>query len=262
MNTKKTVLAGLLTAGTILAGNASAQVSVVNSLAANYTLPAGGATSFNYTVANANDVVVIGLYVDSGTSAINSLTYNGVTPTGSIAAGSGRLSLYYFDNLATGTSAFSLTAAQTAGQSNCGYSIWELGGVDLAAPVAISSPTPSLSGATTITTTAANSFIIDLLGVNNGGNTSVPDADSVLTSIGQLDLNSTIGGGYIGTGSATEAAAGTYNLGWTISGGSPIYVGETALAFAPASTVPEPSTLALAGFSGVAFLLDKRRQRK
>ena len=252
-----TALAALLTAGTVMIGNASAQIWAFNYASADFGL-SGSAFSINYNVANPNDAIVIGLYVDNGNSAINSLTYNSVSPTGSIPAGSGRLSLFYFAKPATGASTFSGTTAQ-ASQSNCGYSIWELAGVDLTAPVATSAPIPSLSGATTITTTAANSFIIDELGLNNGGNPSGPDGDSVLTKIGEVDLASTAGGGYMATGTATGATAGTYNLGWTPSGGS--YVGETALAFAP-TTVPEPSTLALASLSGVAFLLAIRRQKK
>ena len=62
-------------------------------------------------------------------------------------------------------------------------------------------------------------------------------------------MNGAFGGGYIASGSATEAAAGTYNLGWTIPGGG-TYVGETAFAFTPAA-VPEPSTMALAGMGGL-----------
>lgn len=70
-------------------------------------------------------------------------------------------------------------------------------------------------------------------------------------------MNGTFGGGYIASGSVTEAAAGTYNLGWSINAGG-TYVGEVAFGFAPAA-VPEPSTMALAGL-GMAFLVVLRRR--
>ena len=234
MKTKITVLAALLIAAMVLVGNASAQITAFNSASSSFTSPASGAYTINYTVANANDIVVIGFYVDTGNSGVSAVTYHGVSATGSIPAGSGRLSVFYFVNPTPGASTFSATIAQ-ASQPSCAYYIWELSGANLAAPVAISTPSPSLSSATTITTLAANSFIIDLLGVNNGGNPSVPAAGSVLKKIGELDMASTSGGGYMAVGTNTEAAAGAYNLGWTPNGGS--YVGETALAFAPAAAL-------------------------
>lgn len=193
------------------------------------------------------------------------MTLNGATPAGSLPAGSGRLSYYYFDNPATGAATFSATTT-AASQLNCAYSIWELAGVDLTAPVATSTPAPFLNGNTTITTSAANSFIMDVLTVNNGGDPSVPDGNSVLTKLGDIDMNSGSGGGYMAFGSATEATAGTYNLGWTqdssLSGGNlGSYVGESAFGFAPFG-VPEPSTLALGVFSGLGFLLALSRRTK
>lgn len=252
-NTK--ILAAVLATGVALAGNASAQITAANVAANSFSTDGGGLFSISYSVANPNDVLVVGLYVDNGNSAISSLTFNGANPYGSVAAGSGRLSLFYFDNPTVGTFNFSGTAAQ-AGQGNCGYIIWELSGVDLSLGVATSSPTPSLNGSTTITTTAANSFIIDFLGVNGAGYQSTPDGDSVLTKTAEVDMNGIFGGGYIASGSVTEAAAGTYNLGWTIPGGT--YVGETALAFAP-TAVPEPSTFALAGIGLAGLLIFRRR---
>lgn len=254
------ILAALLTTGMALAGNASAQITAGNLAANSFSTDGVGAFSINnYTVANANDVLVVGLYVDNGNSAISSFTYNGIGASGSFLASSGngsRLSAYYFLNPSVGTFNFSGTAAQ-ASQGNCGYIIWELSGVDLTAPVAISSPTPSLNGSTTITTTAANSFIIDMLGVNNGGWPSTPDGDSVFTKTAEVDMNGGFGGGYIASGSVTEALAGTYNLGWSNPSGT--QAGEVAFAFAPAA-VPEPSTMALAGMGSLALLFAMRRR--
>ena len=240
-------LAVLLIAVTALAGNASAEITIGGSLSGSF----GGGAGFTipYTVANANDVLVVGLYIDNNDSAISSFNFNGLNPNGSFLASSGngsRLSAYYFMNPTVGTFNFSGTSIA---QGNSGYMIWELSGVDLTAPVALSSPTPSLNGGTTITTTLDNSLILDISTVNNGGSPSIPDADSVLTKIGEVDMNALFGGGYMSTGTSTQATPGTYNLGWTTSA-SPAgsQAGEVAFAFAPIA-VPEPCTLSLVGLS-------------
>ena len=223
-------LAALLTAGTALAGSASAQITAFNSASSSFTSPSSGPYTINYTVANSNDVVVIGFYIDTGNSVVNSLTYHGVAPSHTNVVS--RLTLYYFTNPPAGASSFSASIA-AQGQLNCAYQIREFSGVDLTVPIATSTGT---DGTTKITTTAANSFIFDVLSVNNGGNPSVPASGSVLIKDGQLDMNSSSGGGYTATGTNTESTAGTYQLGWSIpSGGN---YGEAALAFSPIVSAP------------------------
>lgn len=225
-------LAALLTAGTALAGSASAQITAFNSASSSFTSPSSGPYTINYTVANSNDVVVIGFYIDTGNSVVNSLTYHGVAPSHTNVVS--RLTLYYFTNPPAGASSFSASIA-AQGQLNCAYQIREFSGVDLTVPIATSTGT---DGTTKITTTAANSFIFDVLSVNNGGNPSVPASGSVLIKDGQLDMNSSSGGGYTATGTNTESTAGTYQLGWSIpSGGN---YGEAALAFSPIVSAPQP----------------------
>ena len=229
MKTKMKALAALLIAGIALVGNASAQITAFNAASASFTSPASGNYTINYTVANANDVVVIGFYIDTGSSAVNSLTYNGLTPSHTNVVS--RLTLYYFTNPPVGASTFSASIA-AQGQGNCAYQIREFSGVNLSAPVVSVTGT---DGNAQITTTAANSFIFDVLSVNNGGNPSVPDSDSVLTKDGELDMNSGSGGGYTATGTNIASVTGTYNLGWTTTGGG--NYGEAALAFAPVGAV-------------------------
>lgn len=229
MKTKLKMLAALLTAGILLAVNASAQITAFNSASSGFTSPASGPYTINYTVANTNDVVVIGIYIDNGNATINSLTYHGVTPSGSVTVA--RLTCYYFTNPPAGASTFSASIAQ-ASQANCGYQIWELSGVNLAVPVASATGTAATMQ---ITTAAANTFIMDMLSVNNGGNPSVPDADSVLTKIGEVNMNASAGGGYMATGTASKSTAGTYNLGWTSTGG------EAAFAFGQGAVVTNVS---------------------
>ena len=83
-------LSALLTAGTALVGSASAQITAGNLAANSFGTDGTGAFSINnYTVANANDVLVVGLYIDNGNSAISSFTYNGIAADGSFLANSG-----------------------------------------------------------------------------------------------------------------------------------------------------------------------------
>ena len=106
-----------------------------------------------------------------------------------------------------------------------------------------------------ITTLFPSSFITDMLGVNDFRITDVsPDAGSIQVEISQLFV--VPGGGQLAGGEATAGSAGTYDLGWAVTGGSGNY-GEVAFAFAP--LIPEPTTLSLIALSGAALLFARRR---
>jgi hypothetical protein len=74
-------------------------------------------------------------------------------------------------------------------------------------------------------------------------------------------MNGGFGGGYIASGSATEAVAGLYNLGWSINPGG-TNAGEVALGFTALTAVPEPHEYAIAitALLGVAIFIRRRAQ--
>ena len=243
---------GLL-ASTLFVGSLSAQVSVTNSTGASFNF-SSNLVSFNYDVVNPNSVLVIGMYLDT-TTTISGVTFGGQAPAQSLQ--SDRSRLFYFTNPTTSPASFTASST-TASQTNGGnaYFIWELAGVDLIAPVATATGT---SGSTTITTTAANSFITGFFSFNNSGVGTVPDGNSVLIKRGDVDANSSLGGGYIAAGDVTAGAAGIYNLGWTPAGGGFQY-GEAAFAFVP-TAVPEPASAAvLMGLVASAAFCTRRRR--
>jgi hypothetical protein len=166
------------------AANSMAQISVVGTQTGNFGPVNSGAFSISYQVQNPNDVVVFGTYIDGGSGALSSLSFG--TGVGNQAANNlfsvDRTSLAYFLNPSTSPSlSFSGTTAAATGVS-AGYFLWELAGVDLAAPV----QSASLNNNTIqITTTAANSFITDLLGVNDFGISAIaPTAGATQTEVG------------------------------------------------------------------------------
>jgi hypothetical protein len=239
----------------LVAGAESAPITVTAASSANFPGNAvNGTFSIPYQVQNPNSVVVFGAYIDAGGGALTSLGFG--TGAGDQAANAiitqDRSSLTYFLNPSTGAGLSFNGATGAANGSSAGYAIWELAGVDLAALVS------SASGANNslqITTTSANSFITDMLGVNDFGITNVePDADAVQSEISQVFV--VPGGGQLAAGQATVGSAGTYNLGWLVEGGSGNY-GELAFAFAP--VVPEPATFGLTLIAGMALVACRRR---
>lgn len=240
----------------LTAGTASAQITVTHTESANFAGNAvnGGVFSIPYDVQNPSSVVVFGTYIDAGGGAIGSVGFG--TGVGDQAPGAlitvDRSSLSYFLNPSTSSGLSFNGTTGAADGSSAGYAIWELSGVDLSALV------PSASGANgslQIATISPNSFITDMLGVNDFGITNVePDADAVQSEISQVFV--VPGGGQLAMGQATVGAAGTYNLGWVVDGGSGNY-GELAFAFTP--IVPEPATCALL-LGGLGMLVFSRRR--
>lgn len=236
-------------------GPASAAIVVTNTASANFGPVNGGVFSIPYQVQNANSVVVFGTYVDAGGGALGSVGFG--TGAGDQASDGlitvDRSSLSYFLNPSTSAGLSFNGTTGAADNSSAGYAIWELSGVDLSAAVQSASGS---NGSLQITTIAANSFITDMLGVNDFGVTNVePDADAVQSEISQVFV--VPGGGQLAAGQAAVGAAGTYNLGWIVEGASGNY-GEVAFAFAP--VIPEPSTIALIGLASVGLLASRRRR--
>jgi hypothetical protein len=239
----------------VAASTAPAAIIVTATDSANFASTVNGAAfSVPYQVQNPNSVVVFGTYIDNVPGALASVGFG--TGTGDQAADglitADRSSLSYFLNPSTaaGLSFNGTTTGATPDDSSAGYVIWELAGVDLSAAVASASGT---DGSLQITTTVASSFITDMLGVNDFGITDVsPDGDAVQSEISQVFV--VPGGGQLAAGEATVGAAGTYNLGWTVTGGSGNY-GETAFAFTP---IPEPTSLLLLMLGGLAAALLRR----
>jgi hypothetical protein len=217
-----------------------------------------GSFDYTYNVQQAGSVLVVATYVDG--TAFSSMSFGGAAQTGAIAGS--RTSLFYY----TGTvGAGNITLSAVSGSANQGMYVWELSGVDKTAAVASAVGTLGDTNNTTITTTAANSFIVDAIGWNTTNavsSTTVtlsPDANNTtLTENFSYEINLNTGG-VLGGGSGTAGAAGTYNLGWTISQNDANTgrnnLNEVAFAFTP---VPEPSTALLGGL-GLLVLLRRRR---
>lgn len=246
-----------LTAALLMAATASADIAVVGTQTGNVGPTAGGVFSVSYQVQNPNDVLVFGFYGDGGGGALTSLNFDTQPADGLITLD--RSSLGYFLNPSTSPSLSVSGTFGLADSSSAGYFLWELSGVDLSGSV------QSASGAnntTQITTTSANSFIIDMLGVNDFGISSIAPT-SLATQTPDGTGNATYGtgtfvvpgGGYIVPSEATAASTGTYQLGWDVSGGYGNY-GELAYAFV---AIPEPATLGLVGIFGAGVLFVRRR---
>ena len=148
--------------------------------------------------------------------------------------------------------------------------VWELAGVDKTKAVVGVVGTADDANGTTITTTAANSFIVDAIGWNpTNPNNAVASTTITLSGDSNNSIISTedfsyeinlTSGGVLGGGSGTAVGpAGTYNLGWTITqtdgGTGRNNMNELAFAFTP---VPEPRA-AMLGLIGMLALLRRRR---
>lgn len=245
MKPKTLLLTALL--GVAIASTASAEISIVGTASGSYDSSSLSA-SVSYTLQGAGNTLVFGTYVDTNYTPSN-VQFAGASAAGTVS--NQRASLFYFYNPAsTGSVTFSLTA----GNVNSAYYIFELSGVDTTAAVS----TGTLSS---ITTTAANQFIVNFLGANNTDGSTLATA-GIQTLSGVANANGAIGGGSVGASFATSAtvgAAGTKTMGWTGLGGG-FAQGEVSLGLT-ATPVPEPSTYAIfiASFCGVVLLLRRRK---
>ena len=226
---------------------------------------AGGNFDFTYNVQQAGSVLVVATYLDG--TAYSGMSFGGAAQTGTIAGT--RTSLFYYTGT-VGAGAITLTASAAYASTGAGMYVWELSGVDKTKAVVGVVGTADDANGTTITTTAANSFIVDAIGWNpTNPNNAVASTTITLSGDSNNSIISTedfsyeinlASGGVLGGGSGTAVGpAGTYNLGWTITqtngGTSRNNMNELAFAFTP---VPEPRA-AMLGLIGMLALLRRRR---
>jgi hypothetical protein len=242
----------------LLTATASAAITVTNTSSGLFSTNGSGNFTINYDVINSGSVVVIGFYTDAGGSAVSSVGFG--TGVGNQSSNQilsqVRSALAYFSDPST-TSGLSFSGIAGPNVANAGYFIWELSGVDL---LAVAATAIGTNNATQITTTAANSFITSIVGINPFGAVAFgPDTtNSILTEVAEVDANSGIGGGWLGAGQAVAATTGVQELGWDVTGAGFGDFREMAFAFAP--VVPEPSSAALA-LGGACFMFRRRRSR-
>lgn len=217
-----------------------------------------GSFDYTYNVQQAGSVLVVATYVDG--TAFSSMSFGGAAQTGAIAGS--RTSMFYYSGT---VGAGNITLSAVSGSSNQGMYVWELSGVDKTAAVVGVVGTLGDTNSTTITTTAANSFIVDAIGWNttNALSSTIvtlsPDANnSTLTEDFSYEINLNTGG-VLGGGSGTAGVAGIYQLGWNITQNDANTgrgaLNEVAFAFTP---VPEPSAALLGGL-GLLVLLRRKR---
>ncbi|MBN2163130.1 MAG: hypothetical protein JXR25_02570 [Pontiellaceae bacterium] len=233
-----------LVAGLLLAGAATAEISVVNSEGTNIV---SGTFAYDYTMREIDSVLVVATYRDSGGQPFANITFDGIEADGSNYEGSRRTSMFYCLNPGNGTVRIQgeLVAASS------GMYVWELSGVNKSAAVVsvMSEKNDYSPGSLTIETLADYSFIVDAMGWNpiNGDSANIltvtPDADSILPGTNFTYGINLGGGGCLAGGSGPTTTSGSYNLGWNVSQsqGSMDDFNELAFAFAPSGEIVLPN---------------------
>ncbi|MFK7851100.1 MAG: PEP-CTERM sorting domain-containing protein [Akkermansiaceae bacterium] len=229
-----------ISASTVLLSlSASAAITVVGGTPS-YSSTGSG---FDYTPSAIGNVLVAGTYSDNPASSI---TFDGNTAVEDLTDGRSVLSYYVT------TDTTEIAIAPVGGSAN-GMFLYELSGVDTSASVV-----SSITG--TITTPVDNSFVVSL-GSANGNNPSVTPTGSIVVGINEQVSGN--GGGGLRGGTFTYDTAGSQDVGWTVTGGGTnTPQARLAFSFSPATEsiiVPEPSSAALFGLSGLALLLRRRK---
>lgn len=237
---------------TAAVGSASAAITLTQTSGVNNISSASSSHSEAFDVQNAGAVLVVAVYVDGSQTptTINTISFGGSPADGVINDPRGTLFYFLNPTVAASTIDFNLTGGAAATNGG-GIYAWELGGVDLAAPV-----TSSTTGS--ITTTVADEFVVAFGWNNGGGNTTAGSAGNVggfTSSDLTEDFEQSDGRGNAMAGaSGSVASAGAVTYGWGAQDtGSP-----AAFSFKPA-VIPEPSSVALLGLAGLATLCRRRK---
>jgi autotransporter-associated beta strand protein len=214
------------------AGNASA-AKLVN--LQQFLPPGGNPQSVIVDVKNPNSILVVGATVN-GNYDLNSFTYNGVAPDGTVGSGTNNRAYFaYWLHPAMGTNTLTITLSQGLYSTTRAIQAAELTGIDLSNPT--NSSTSGTNNTTTITTAGntngAGVFVVDFTynNANTTGDTVSPASGSVLAipDGGSLYLGAGGQESILGSGSVA-GTAGTQQLGWSFSNPGSIYT-ELAVAF-------------------------------
>jgi autotransporter-associated beta strand protein len=213
----------------ILAGSASAVV-IVSGTTSGLLDTTDLSGDFVYNLQGDGNTIVFGTYIDQVYTASNIL-FGGNAPDGTIQNGRSFLAYYYNPDPSTSIT-FDIDLAPTSDLSS-GYFLYELDFVDTGVAA-------NLGMGDSITTTGADRFVVDYMGVNfsNGAGAS-PAVGSIVSSFNILDVNGDGGGGALATGTGFAGAAGPQTLGWI--GAS--FTGDVSAAFAAAAGGPTPWNL-------------------
>lgn len=209
----------------------AAQVTVngTGSLITNSNATNPGSSTYNYPLATpfTSKVIVVGYYNDN-TSAISGMTFGGNAATRFATTGRTAIGCYILPQPAPASISITATLGG-AGAPAAGFFVYELGSVDVSGGAA----TIDLGTGATITTSAADKFVVNFKGINNSNGAGiVPASGSIIPSANSAiyDINGGTGGGALARGFAnTSGVAGAKTLGWT--GGAD---GEVSLAFVQA----------------------------
>ena len=197
--------------------------------------PGGNPQSVIVDVKNANSILVVGATVN-GNYDLNSFTYNGVAPDGTVGSGTNNRAYFaYWLHPATGTNTLTITLSQGLYSTTRAIQAAELTGIDLSNPVnASASGTNNTTTISTLSNTnGAGVCVVDFTynNANTTGATVSPASGSILAipDGGSLYLGASGQESILGSGSVA-GTAGTQQLGWNFSNPGTIYT-ELAVAF-------------------------------
>ena len=197
--------------------------------------PGGNPQSVIVDVKNANSILVVGATVN-GNYDLNSFTYNGVAPDGTVGSGTNNRAYFaYWLHPATGTNTLTITLSQGLYSTTRAIQAAELTGIDLSNPVnASASGTNNTTTISTLSNTnGAGVCVVDFTynNANTTGATVSPASGSILAipDGGSLYLGASGQESILGSGSVA-GTTGTQQLGWNFSNPGTIYT-ELAVAF-------------------------------